>query len=61
VNPPAADTQYLEKLKKKIPAAAPKNEEMIQARRYRPRSVVVGYTGDGGCIAGSTLPVSFVR
>lgn len=54
-NPPAADTQYFEKLKKKIPAAAPKKEEITQARRYSPRIVVDGYRGDGGCIAGSTL------
>jgi hypothetical protein len=32
-NPPAADTQYFAKLKKKIPAAAPKKEEMTQASR----------------------------
>jgi hypothetical protein len=31
--PPAADTQYFAKLKKKIPAAAPKKEEMRHARR----------------------------
>jgi hypothetical protein len=55
VKPPAADTQYFEKLKKKIPKAAPKNEEMIHAKRYSPRMVVDGYRGEGGCIAGSTL------
>jgi hypothetical protein len=58
VNPPAADTQYFEKLKKKIPKAAPKNEEITHARRYRPRMVVDGNRGEGGCIAGSTLRIS---
>jgi hypothetical protein len=58
VNPPAADTQYFEKLKKKIPNAAPKKDEIIHAKRYRPRMVVEGNRGEGGCIAGSTLIVS---
>lgn len=58
VNPPAAETQYFEKLKKKIPKAAPKKEEMTHARRYNPRMVVDGNRGEGGCIAGSTLFVS---
>jgi len=31
--PPAAETQYLAKVKKKTPIAAPKKEEMMQARR----------------------------
>lgn len=54
-NPPAADTQYFAKLKKKMPAAAPKKEAMRQARRYRPRRVVEGGLGDGGWREGSTL------
>ena len=58
--PPAAATQYLAKVKKKTPMAAPKRDEMTQARRYRPRKVVEGGLGDGGWRFGSTLSTSRV-
>lgn len=50
--PPAAATQYFANLKKKMPIAAPMNDEMMQARRYSPRSVDDGGFGDGGWMFG---------
>jgi len=58
VKPPAAETKCFARLKKKIPIPAPIKAEIIQARRYRPRRVVDGGLGDGGCRFSSTLMVS---